>query len=54
MPEVKVSELNIHYELDDFTNPWDETDTIWFSMASAGAGDSASIGFLLWLATTVF
>jgi pimeloyl-ACP methyl ester carboxylesterase len=38
MPEVKVSELNIHYELDDFTNPWDESDTIWIQHGFGRSG----------------
>jgi len=55
MPEVKVSELNIHYELDDFTNPPGMNPTpSGFNTASAGAGDSASVGLLLWPASTGF
>jgi pimeloyl-ACP methyl ester carboxylesterase len=29
MPELKTGEISIHYELDDFTDPWCESDTIW-------------------------
>jgi len=28
MPDVKVNGMQIHYELDDFTDPWEQSDTI--------------------------
>ena len=38
MPEVKVNGLKLHYELDDFTNPWDESDTIWIQHGFGRSG----------------
>ena len=39
MPEVRVNELNIHYELDDFTNPWKASDTIWIQHGFGRSGN---------------
>jgi len=38
MPEVKVNGINIHYELDDFTDPWVESDTIWIQHGYGRSG----------------
>ncbi len=42
MPEVKVNDLNIHYEADDFTSPWEGSETIWIQH---GFGRSAAFWF---------
>ncbi|UCD57032.1 MAG: alpha/beta hydrolase [Candidatus Hydrogenedentota bacterium] len=38
MPEVRVNGIGIHYELDDFTNPWEESDTIWIQHGFGRSG----------------
>jgi pimeloyl-ACP methyl ester carboxylesterase len=38
MPEVEVNGISIHYELDDFTNPWEESDTIWIQHGFGRSG----------------
>jgi len=38
MPATRVRDLNIHYELDDFTNPWDPSDTIWIQHGFGRSG----------------
>ena len=36
MPNVGTSGLSIHYELEDFTSPWDESETIWIQYGFVG------------------
>ena len=38
MPEVKVNDLNIHYEVDDFTSPWEASETIWIQHGFGRSG----------------
>ena len=38
MPEVKTGEISIYYELDDFTDPWRESDTIWIQHGFGRSG----------------
>jgi pimeloyl-ACP methyl ester carboxylesterase len=38
MAEVEVNGLNIHYELDDFTDPWREPETIWIQHGFGRSG----------------
>lgn len=38
MPKVKVNELELHYELDDFTDPWSESETIWIQHGYGRSG----------------
>ncbi len=38
MPEVEANGLSIHYELDDFTDPWEESDTIWIQHGYGRSG----------------
>jgi len=39
MPEVKVNDLNIHYEVDDFTSPWEASETIWIQHGFGRSGE---------------
>ena len=38
MPEIEVNGLNIHFELDDFTDPWEKSDTIWIQHGYGRSG----------------
>jgi pimeloyl-ACP methyl ester carboxylesterase len=38
MPEVEVNGMSIHYELDDFTDPWEKSDTIWIQHGYGRSG----------------
>ena len=38
MPEVNVNDLSIHYEMDDFTSPWQESETIWIQHGFGRSG----------------
>ncbi|RJP64687.1 MAG: alpha/beta hydrolase [Candidatus Abyssobacteria bacterium SURF_17] len=38
MPEVKINELAIHYELDDFTDPWVKAESIWIQHGFGRSG----------------
>ncbi len=38
MPNVKVNGLAIYYELDDFTDPWKASDTIWIQHGFGRSG----------------
>jgi pimeloyl-ACP methyl ester carboxylesterase len=38
MPKVKVNGLNIHYEMDDYTDPWEKSDTIWIQHGYGRSG----------------
>lgn len=38
MPEVEVNGISIHYELDDFTDPWEDSDTIWIQHGYGRSG----------------
>jgi pimeloyl-ACP methyl ester carboxylesterase len=38
MPEVTVNGMDIYYELDDFTDPWVESDTIWIQHGYGRSG----------------
>lgn len=38
MPEVEVNGLKIHYELDDYTDPWEKADTIWIQHGFGRSG----------------
>ncbi len=39
MPEVKVNDLNIHYEMDDFTSPWEPSGTVWIQHGFGRSGN---------------
>jgi len=38
MPQVDVNGISIHYELDDFTDPWEPSDTIWIQHGYGRSG----------------
>lgn len=38
MPKVKASGMNLHYEIDDFTDPWKESETIWIQHGFGRSG----------------
>jgi len=39
MPEVKMNDMNIHYEVDDFTSPWEASETIWIQHGFGRSGE---------------
>ena len=38
MPKVKANGMSIHYEIDDFTDPWVESETIWIQHGFGRSG----------------
>jgi pimeloyl-ACP methyl ester carboxylesterase len=38
MPEIHVNGLDLHYELDDFTDPWLRSDTVWIQHGFGRSG----------------
>ena len=47
MPEVKMNDLNIHYEVDDFRSPWEASEMIWIQHGFGRSGASSGFtGFL--------
>ena len=38
MPDIEANGIRIHYELDDFTDPWEASDTIWIQHGYGRSG----------------